>query len=345
MPRLGYITSSFSPTPRSSPWFDRILLLPRTGSFSALVLLPWGVKKRTVFTAAAFGGFFPHPSLSLALALALSPLLAGSQLSIVQSFFLLSAHFPGFVLLARRGVGTVQLPCTSLSRLLLIPFACEPCPSGPGCDLVAEPDQVFPSPNVPLRFPQGALLFLHAEDSVDFVGQGDDPSVASVHRVRVQNPTDHLGGPLFRPLSFSRPHDFSHDLAIRFGHQGAGASREPGAGGAADAVQIDGMRLGRLIIEHGRDGADVETAGGEVRGEKVGGVGGPEGFDRGDALLVEEEMLVLGEKGRKFKTRGQTCSWVISPWSSVTFKPQRPKIIRTRWASRFWRKKTMTLSV
>lgn len=60
-------------------------------------------------------------------------------------------------------------------------------------------------------------------------------------------------------------------------------------------MQIDGVRLGRLVVEHGRDGADVETAGGEVGGEKVGGVGGSEGFDGGDALLGEKVRFMLRE--------------------------------------------------
>ena len=59
-------------------------------------------------------------------------------------------------------------------------------------------------------------------------------------------------------------------------------------------MQIDGVRLGRLVIEHGRDGANVESAGSEVGGEKVGGVGRPEGFDRGDALLGK---VSVGRRG------------------------------------------------
>lgn len=45
------------------------------------------------------------------------------------------------------------------------------------------------------------------------------------------------------------------------------------------------MGLGGFVVEDSSYGANVETTGGEVGGEKVGGTGGAEGLDGGDALV------------------------------------------------------------
>ena len=66
------------------------------------------------------------------------------------------------------------------------------------------------------------------------------------------------------------------NVAVRFGCYGAGAAGEAGAGGTADAVEVDFVGLGSFIVDDGGDFGDVEAAGGEVGGEQVGGGGGGE---------------------------------------------------------------------
>jgi hypothetical protein len=56
------------------------------------------------------------------------------------------------------------------------------------------------------------------------------------------------------------------DFAVGLSGEGACAAGAAGPGGAADAVQVDGVGLGGFVVEDDVDVRDIEAAGGEVRG-------------------------------------------------------------------------------
>jgi len=85
-------------------------------------------------------------------------------------------------------------------------------------------------------------------------------------------------------LGAARAHGRFDDAAVRLGGERAGAAGGAGARGAAYAVQVDVVRLGRFVVEHGGDAFDVQAARGEVRGEEEGDAVVAEGFDAGDTL-------------------------------------------------------------
>lgn len=74
------------------------------------------------------------------------------------------------------------------------------------------------------------------------------------------------------------------DFAVGLGGDGAGAAGAARAGGAADAVEVDSMRLRRFVVDHRFNAFDVEAAGGDVGGEEEGGGAGAEGLDACDTL-------------------------------------------------------------
>lgn len=71
-------------------------------------------------------------------------------------------------------------------------------------------------------------------------------------------------------MGFARFDGLLDDLAVWFGGYGAGAPRAAGSSGAADAVDVDFVGLGGLVVYDCGYGGDVEAAGGEVGGEEVG---------------------------------------------------------------------------
>ena len=74
------------------------------------------------------------------------------------------------------------------------------------------------------------------------------------------------------------------DATVRFSSYGAGAAGATGTGGAANAVEVDFVGLWGFVIDYCGDVGDVEAAGGEVGGEKVGAGASAEGGEGGDSL-------------------------------------------------------------
>jgi len=71
-------------------------------------------------------------------------------------------------------------------------------------------------------------------------------------------------------LGFSGFDGLFDDLAVWLGGYGARAPCTAGSSGAADAVEVDFVGLGGLVVYDCGYSGDVEAAGGEVGGEEVG---------------------------------------------------------------------------
>lgn len=118
------------------------------------------------------------------------------------------------------------------------------------------------------------LFFFFFEDRFHFFGQGVDFRSPLVCQFWGYDPRYDLGA-----LRFAGFDGLLDDLAVWLGGYGARAAEATGAGGAADAVEVNIVGLGGLVVYDCDYGGDVEAAGGEVGGEEVGACGGAEGCE------------------------------------------------------------------
>ena len=107
---------------------------------------------------------------------------------------------------------------------------------------------------------------------------------------RLDDPRDDL-----RALRFAAFDGLLDDLAVRLRGDSTAAACSSGTRRPAYAVQVYFVGLGGFVIDDSGDIGDVEAAGGEVRCEEVGGLGGAEGREGGYSLMKVLVDNVEGE--------------------------------------------------
>jgi len=191
---------------------------------------------------------------------------------IIQPLPILPTQLPPHPTLPPRPHRPIQLHHPLLPRQHLLPLTLKPRPFRPRLDLPLKLHQILTLPHLHLRPRQQLLLFLLFQNILHLLLQPLNPPSPLIRQPRLHNSRNDL-----RALRFSALDSLLDDFTVGLGGDGAGAAVAAGAGSTANPMEVNFVGLGRFVIYYCGYVGDVETAGGEVGGEEVGGGGGAEG--------------------------------------------------------------------